>query len=153
MFLKTKQRGKPPHASDQWHDWPATSNQQPAQLSSNLWQNSHNTNVKFTKISLIKRNKKTNKMKKPPFHQIILFWTFQVRLCAFNEEAQHATCSSNASGNDDEENDQNHRVQRCHRCHLIKRQVQIEVTDENPAMFNLEWLDVCSEKVNDTGCF
>ena len=26
-------------------------------------------------------------------------------------------------------------------------QVQIEVTDENPAMFNLEWLDVCSEKV------
>ena len=110
-------------------------------------------NVKFTKISLIKRNKKTNKMKKPPFDQIILFWTFQVRLCAFNEEAQDATCSSNASGNDDEENDQNHRVQRCHRCHLIKRQVQIEVTDENPAMFNLEWLDVCSEKVNDTGCF
>ena len=26
--------------------------------------------------------------------------------------------------------------------------MQIEVTDENPAMFNLEWLDVCSEKVS-----
>ena len=89
-------------------------------------------------------------MIKPPSHQI--FRTFQVSICVFNE-AQDATCSSNASGNDDEENDQNHRVQRCHRCHLIKRQVQIEVTDENPAMFNLEWLDVCSEKVNDTGCF
>jgi hypothetical protein len=25
--------------------------------------------------------------------------------------------------------------------------VQIEVTDSNPAMFNLEWLDACSEKV------
>ena len=30
-------------------------------------------------------------------------------------------------------------------------QVQIEVTDENPAMFHLEWLDSCSERVNFQG--
>ena len=30
-------------------------------------------------------------------------------------------------------------------------QVQIEVTDENPAMFHLEWLDSCSERVDFQG--
>ena len=93
-------------------------------------------------------------MIKPPSHQI--FRTFQVSICVFNE-AQDATCSSNASGNngDDDDDDDDgdpilHHCQyryHCHHWHLMIRQVQIEVTDENPAMFNLEWLDVCSEKV------